>query len=114
MVGKSSNTGSRAKDSLLGHTLQDGLFASELSSSLIEIRFTQQKFSTDKPVSDIKYHHPGSQNDNPFHLFNNQLNYALATYFVEFETSKGNIDRFLSNQLMALLTKKLSYRNANK
>ncbi len=66
------------------------------------------------PVLDIKYHHPGSQDDNPFHPFNDQLDYALVTYFAEFEATKDNVDRFLSNLLMSLLTEKLSYRNIDK
>ncbi len=97
-----------------GRTPQDGLLASELSSSLREVRFCEQGFPAGIPVSDIKYHHPGSQNDNPFHPFNDQLDYALATFFAESETTKDNVDRFLSDPLMAPLTEKLSYRNADK
>ena len=62
----------------------------------------------------MKYHHPGSQNNNPFYAFNDQLNYALANYFAQFETIKSNINRFLSSSLMFLLTEKLLYRNADK
>ena len=87
---------------------------SESSSFLREIRFSEQEFPTGKPVSDIQYHHPSSQNNNLFHLFNDQLDYVLTTYFAKFEIIKGNIDRFLSNLLMAPLTEKLSYQNANK
>ncbi len=108
-VGKSSDTGSHARDGLSGRTPQDGLFASESSSSLREVRFREQEFPAGISVSDIKYHHPDSQNDNLFHPFNDQLDYALVTYFAEFETTKGNIDRFLSDLLMAPLTEKQSY-----
>ena len=114
MVGKSSDTRSCARDNLSGCTLQDGLFASESSSSLKKVRFSEQEFPTGKSVSDIKYHHQGSQNNNLFHSFNNQLDYALATYFAESKTTKGNVDKFLFNLLMASLTKKLSYQKADK
>ncbi len=113
MVGESSDTGSHARDSLSERITQDGLLASELSPSLREIRFSKQEFPAGIPVSDIKYQHPGSQNNNLFHPFNDQLDYVLATYFAESETTKGNVDRFLSDPLMAPLTKKLSYRNAD-
>ena len=66
------------------------------------------------PISNIKYDHPGSQNDNLFYPFHNQLDYALAHYFAESETTKGNVDKFLSNPLMAPLIKKLSHQNADK
>ena len=97
-----------------GHTPQDGLLANELSTSLREFRFSKQEFPTSKPVSNIKYPHLGFQNNNLFHLFNDQLNYILATYFAESETTKGNVDRFVSNPLMAPLTMKLSYQNDDK
>ena len=93
---------------------QDKLLKSELSSFLREVRFSEQEFPVSTLVSDIKYDYLGSQNNNPFYPFNDQLNYTLAHYFVEFKTTKGNVDRFLSNLLMALLTKKLSYGNADK
>ena len=51
----------------------------------------------------------GSQNDNPFYLFDDQLNYALAKYFAESENTKGNVDRFLSDLFISPLTRKLSY-----
>ncbi len=40
-VGKSSDTGSHARDGLLGRTPQDRLLASESSSSLREVRFIE-------------------------------------------------------------------------
>ena len=114
LVGKRSDIESHVKDGLLGRTPQDGLLANKLSASLKEVRFSKQEFLTSKPVSDIKYPHFASQNNNPFYPLNDQLDYALATYFAESETMKDNIDRFLSNPLMALLTEKLSYQNVHK
>ena len=70
LVGKSSDTKSRAKDDLSGRTPQDGLLASQLSSSLKEVKFSEQEFPAGKPVSNIKYHYPDFQNDNSFHPFN--------------------------------------------
>ncbi len=58
LIGKSSDTWSHIKDSLLGHTSQDRLLVSELSLSLREVRFSEQKFLVGKPVLDIKYYHP--------------------------------------------------------
>ena len=114
MVGKSLDIGSHTRDGLSGHTPQDGLFAREFSSSLREIRLRKQIFPVSKPLSDIKYHHLYSQNDNAFRPFNDQLGNAHATYFTEFETTKGNIERFLFDPLIALLIEKLSYQNADK
>ena len=114
LVGKSSDTRSRARDGLSGYTLQDRLFASKSSSSLKEVRFCELAFSASKHISDTKYHYLGFQNNYFFHLFNDQLDYVLVTHFAEFKTTKGNIDRFLCNLLMAPLTEKLSYRNVDK
>ena len=111
LVGESSDTGSRAR---AGHTPQDGLLGSESSSSLTEVRFSEQEFPAGTPISNIKYDHPRSQNDNLFYPFHNQLDYALAHYFAEFDTTKGNVDKFLSDLLLALLTEKLFYQNADK
>ena len=69
----------------------------------------KQEFFAGTPVSDIKYDYPGSQNDNPFYPFNDQLNYASTHYFAESKTTKGNVNRFPFNLLIAPLTKKLSY-----
>ncbi len=44
-VGKSSDTGSHARDGLSGQTPQDGLLTSELSSSLREVRFSEQEYT---------------------------------------------------------------------
>lgn len=48
-----------------------------------------------------------------FHPFNDELDYALAHYFAESETTKGNVDKFFSNPLMRSITEKLSYQNAD-
>lgn len=48
-----------------------------------------------------------------FHPFNDELGYALAHYFAESETTKGNVDKFFSNPLMRSITEKLSYQNAD-
>ena len=109
--GESSNTGSRA---IARHTPQDGLLESESSSSLREVRFSEQEFPAGTLVSNIKYDHLESQNDNLFYLFHNWLDYALAHYFAEFKTIKDNMVKVLFNPLMALLTEKLSYWNDDK
>ena len=54
-----------------------------------------------------------SRSSNLFYLFNAQLDYVLVYYFIELETAKRNIDKFLSNSFMNPITKKLSYRNVN-
>ena len=87
---------------------------SELSSTFREVTFSESEFPAGTPVSDTQYEHPGSQNNNPFYPFNDQLDYALAHYFAESETTKRNVDKFLTNPLMKPITKKLSYRNADK
>ena len=110
MVSKSSDTGSHIR---VGHTSQDGLLGSELSSSLKEVKFSEQEFTACTPVSIMKYDDLGSQNDILFYPFYYQLDYALAHYFAESETTKSNVDKFLSNPLITLLTEKLFYQNAN-
>lgn len=75
--------------------------------------FSKSEFLVGRPLSNTRYEHPGSQNDNPFYLSNDQLDYALAHYFTESETTKGNVDKFLLNYLMKPITKKLSYWNVN-
>ena len=112
--GKSSDTRNHARDGLSGCTLQSELLENELSSSLREVRFNDQEFATSILISNIKYNHPRFQNDNLFYPFYDQLNYRLAKYFAESKITKSNIDKFLSEPLMTLLTKKLSYQNADK
>lgn len=94
---------------MLKYTSQNELYISKSSSSLKEVNFGEQKFLTSKSISNIKYYYTSFQNNNLFYLFNNQLDYILTNHFAEFETTKNNIDRFLSNALMALFTKKLFY-----
>ena len=106
LVGESSDTGSRAR---ARRTPQDRLPGNELSSSLREVRFSEQEFSAGIPVSNIKYDHLGLQNDTLFYLFYNQLDYTLAHYFAKSESTKDNGNKFLSNPLIAPLTEKLSY-----
>ena len=79
-----------------------------------EVWFSDQEFATGTSVSNIKYNHPGFQNNNLFYPFHDQLNYELAKYFAESKTTKNNIDKFLSKPVMAPLTEKLFYQNADK
>lgn len=76
--------------------------------------FSKYEFLIITPVLDIRYEHPKSLNNNLFYWFNNQLDYVLVDYFVELETTRDNINKFLSNLLIKFITKKLSYYNANK
>ena len=82
-------------------------------SLLKEEWFTRNKFSTGTRISNIKYNYLGIKHQNSFYLFNNQLDYALAHNFAKLETTKGNINKFLSDPLMTSLTKKLSYKNVD-
>ena len=100
-------------DSPTKKTLRDGLLASESLSSLSEEWFTENKFPAGIPVLNIKYNHLGLKYRNGFYPFNNQLDYALTHYFAESETTKGNINKILSDPLMTPLNKKLSYKNAD-
>ena len=94
-------------------TSRDGLLASKFLSLLRKEWFTGKEFPAGTPVSDIKYNHPGLKHQNSFYPFNDQLDYALAHYFAKSETTKGNVNKFLSDPLMTPLTKKLSYKNAD-
>ena len=76
--------------------------------------FSKSEFPFGTSVLNTRYEHFRSQNNNLFYPFNNQRDYALADYFAKSETTKRNIDKFLSNLLMKPITKKLSYCNANK
>lgn len=113
-VSKSLDTRCCVKDGLLRHTPQNELLASKLSLFLRKIRFSEQEFFTSIPLLDIKYYYLSSQNDNFFYLFNNQLDYTQSNYFIESKTIKGNVDQFLFNSLIVLLTKKLSDQNSDK
>lgn len=105
---------SHIKDGLSGRTLQNELFASKLSVSLREVRFHKQEFPAGKSISNIKYFYPSSQNNNLFHLFNDQLDYILATYFAKSKTIKGNVNKFHSNRLIVPLIEKLFYGDIDK
>ena len=110
LVKESSNNKS-VRNIPFGYIPEDRLFGSELSSPLREIRFNKQEFLTGTSISDIKYNYLEYKNDNLFYLFNDQLEYTLAHYFAESETTKDNVDRFLSNLLIAPLIEKLFYQN---
>ena len=59
--------------------------------------FTKSKFPSGTPILDTRYEHLENQNNNPFYSFNSQLNYVLAHYFANSETTKRNIHKFLTN-----------------
>ena len=86
------------------------------SKSLTALRkewFSSYKFSAGIRISDIKYRYQGSKHNNSFYPFNDQLNYSLAHYFTKSETTKGNVNKFLTDPLIPLLIGKLSYKNAD-
>ncbi len=112
-LGQSSDNES-LKNILPRYTPQAGLLRSQSSSSLWEVRFIDQEFAVGTPVFNIKYNHLSLQNNNPFYPFHDQLDYRLAKYFVESETTKSNMDKFLSDPLITPLTEKLSYQNTDK
>ncbi len=89
------------------------LFASESLSALRKEWFSSHEFPTDTPISDKKYKHPRFKHKNSFYPFNDQLDYSLAHYFAESETTKGNMNKFLTNPLITPLTEKLPYKNAD-
>ena len=86
---------------------------SESFSTFREVTFSESEFLADTPVLDTRYEHLESQNNNPFYLFNGQLDYVLAHYFADLETTKRNIDKFFTNLLMKPITKNLSYCNTD-
>ncbi len=86
---------------------------SELSQNFREVTFSESEFPVGISVLDTRYEYTGSQNNNSFYPFNDQLDYALADYFAESETTKHNVDKFLFNLLIKPITKKLSYRNVD-
>ena len=90
------------------------LFASKSLPALREKWFSSNKFPANTSISDKKYKHPRSKHKSSFYLFNNQLDYGLAHYFPKPETTKGNMNKFITNPLMAPLIKKLSYKNSEK
>ena len=112
--GKSSNIRSRIKEGLSRLIPQTGLFGSESLLSLREIWFSNQKFAAGIPISNIKYNNPGFQNNKPFYLFHDQLNYRLAKYFAKSKSIENNIDMFLSKLSITPMTEKFFYQNADK
>lgn len=74
------------------NTPWDRLLATEFLSSLREKWFTKNEFPAGTPISNIKYNHLGVKYQPNFYLFNDQLVYALAHYFVKLETIKGNVN----------------------
>ena len=95
-------------------TTRDRLLASEFLLLLREEWFTGKEFPAGTLVSDIKYNHLGLKHQNSFYPFNDLLDYALAHYFAKSKRNKCNVKNFLSDSLMTVLTKKLSYKNADK
>lgn len=89
------------------------LFASKFLLTFKEKWFSSHKFPTGILISDKKFTHSGSKYKNSFYPFNNQIDYGLAHYFVELETTKGNMNKFLIDALMAPLTKMLLYKNTD-
>ncbi len=84
-----------------------------MSWNFRKVTFSESDFPVDTSVLDTRYERLGSQNNNWFYLFNDQLDYALANNFAKSKTTKYNIDKFLSNLLIKPIIKKLSYWNAN-
>lgn len=87
---------------------QDGL-SGKLSSIFREMTFNKCKFSAGIQVSDAEYKYAEKQMNYPFYLINDQLDYTLAHILKELETTKGNVNTFLTNLLIKPITKKLSY-----
>lgn len=76
--------------------------------------FNKPEFLASILVLDTRYKYLENQNNNLFYLFNLQLDYALAYYFAKSEIIKCNINKFLSNLLIMLISKNLLYHNINK
>lgn len=92
-------------------TPSKGLFASEILSVLRKNWFNSHEFSAGTPISDKKYKYLRSKQKSSFYSFNDQLDYAFTHYLAKSETTNGNVNKFLTDPLMASLTKKLSYKN---
>ena len=58
--------------------------------------------------------HLRSKYKNNFYPCKDQLDYSLAHYFAELETTKGNMNKFLTDLLIAFFIEKLFYKNADK
>lgn len=76
--------------------------------------FGKSKFIASISILKTRYKHPENQNNNLFYPFNNQINYALADYFSDFETTKCNVNRFFTKLIIKPIIKNLSYRNRDK
>lgn len=90
------------------------LLASKSSLTLKEKWFSSYKFLTNTLILDERYKYLRLKHKLIFYFLNNQLNYGLAHYFIESETFKGRVNKFITDLLMALLIKKLSYKNTDK
>lgn len=67
------------------------------------------KFIANIFILDMKRNYLRLQYNNSFYVFKNQLAYTLAYYFAESITIKDNVNKFLSNLLIAFPIKKLFY-----
>ena len=114
LLGKNNCTVRDTTDSPTKIIPWNELLASDSLSSLRKEWFIRSKFSASIAISNIKYNYPRIKHQNSFYPFNDQLDYALAHYFAESETRKGNINKFSSDPLMTPLTEKLFYKNADK
>ena len=61
-----------------------------------------------------KIYDPDFLYDKSFYLFNSSLNKILVYYFAKFEIIKKNVEKFLFNLFIILLTKRLSHKNTQK
>lgn len=116
MLGKTDNitTTNDIPNILIEDTLWKGLLISKFLWLLKEKWFSIYKFSVGISISDMKYKYPRSKHKSSFYVFNNLLGYTLAHYFIKPKITKGNVNKFLIYLLIALLTKKLDYKNADK
>lgn len=76
--------------------------------------FNNSKFIAGISILDTRYKYFKSKNNNLIYSFNSQIDYILVYYFINFEIPKCNINKFLINFLIKLITKNLLYQNANK
>ena len=90
------------------------LFISKFLLALREKWFNSHIFSISISISNKKYKHSGSKYKNSFYSFNDELDYGLAHYFAKLETTKGNMNKFLTDFLMTSLIKKLFYKYDDK
>ena len=81
---------------------------SQSSLTFREMTFSESKFLTGIFILDNTDKYPKSQTNISFYPFNGHLDYALASYFADSETTKHNISKFLTNQLMKSIIKNLS------